>query len=168
MNATDLKRTFDRWLAEHRGLLFKVVRAHAATPHEQDDLFQEIAVRLWKSIPRYRGEAAETTWIYRVALFTAISWSRREKKHRSEPLDGHEPVLTAAGAPPDERLDWLYQQIRRLDDVDRSLTLLMLDGFSYREIAATLGISKTYVGVKIHRIKKQLTARLATETGDGV
>lgn len=168
MDATERRRTFDRWLTDHRGLLFKVVRAYASSPNDQDDLFQEIAIRLWKSIPGYRGEAAETTWIYRVALFTAISWLRTEKKHRNQPLDSIEHVLTAADTPKDERLDWLYEQIRKLNEVDRSLILLLLDGFSYKEISETLGISESHVGVKIHRIKKHLTAQLATEHDHGI
>ncbi len=171
MEEREQAERFDRWLREHQGLLFKVVRAYAATPPDQEDLFQEIAVQLWNSIPGFRQDSAETTWIYRVALYTALAWSRKEKKHRDkkEPLEGVEHTLLAPSQARDGRLDWLYEQIRGLNEVDRSLTLLMLDGFSYREIAATLGISESNVGVKINRIKKILSARTpGGGTGNGL
>ena len=71
-------------------------------------------------------------------------------------MDEQEPVLRETSLSKDHRLGWLYEQIAQLDHVDRSLTLLLLDGHSYREIAETLGISETHVGVKINRIKKHL------------
>lgn len=161
---------FDEWLARHKGLLFKVVRAYAFTPHDQEDLFQEIAVQVWKSIPGFQGEAAVSTWVYRVALYTAISWSRREKRHRQNdrPLSEIERTLSVSAQPRDERLDWLYEQIARFNAIDRSLTLLLLDGFSYREMAQILGISESNVGVKIHRIKKRLSASSQEGTSNGV
>ncbi|MFN0068718.1 MAG: RNA polymerase sigma factor [Limisphaerales bacterium] len=149
------KQTFDEWLGRHRGLIFKVVRAYAFTPHDQDDLFQEIITQMWSSIPQFRGDSAVTTWLYRVALNTALAWRRkvRRNRDRTESLDGSELVLEAPARAPNPRLEWLYEQIARLDHVDRSLALLMLDGFSYREMAETLGITESNVGVKINRIK---------------
>lgn len=152
------QRIFQDWLSRHRGLLFKVVRAYAFRPHDADDLFQEIVTQVWNSIPRFRAESAETTWLYRVALNTALAWTRKERRLRgsTENLEGAEPALLPAPHRPDRRLDWLYEQIARLDHVDRSLTLLLLDGFSYRDMAETLGITESNVGVKINRIKAQL------------
>lgn len=164
MNIDDHQSTFDRWLKDYRGLLFKVVRVYASGGTDQDDLFQEIAVAIWKSIPRFRGDSSETTWVYRVALYTAITWLRKEKRQRKQGLDDIAHVLVAApDETPDPRLEWLYEQIRQLDVVDRSVTLLMLDGLSYHDIAETLGISENHVGVKLHRIKKKLAARAAED-----
>jgi RNA polymerase sigma-70 factor (ECF subfamily) len=157
MDESAQERTFDAWLGQYRALLFKVVRAYAFTPHDQDDLFQEIITQVWNSIPRFRAESAAATWEYRVALNTALAWTRREHKHRhTQSLDGVEPVLAQRVRNANPRLDWLYEQIAQLDHVDRSLTLLLLDGFSYREIAETLGITESHVGVKINRIKTHL------------
>ena len=78
MNRTDPERTLNDWLGRHRGLLMKVARSFASTAHDRDDLLQEIAFQVWKSIPGYRSEIAETTWLYRVAFYTAINWSRKE------------------------------------------------------------------------------------------
>lgn len=164
------QQIFNRWLAEHKGLLFKVVRAYAFNLADQDDLFQEISLQLWKSIPSFRQDAAESTWIYRVALNTAIGWLRREKRQLAEPssLDAVEHTLKAAETRRDERLDWLYAAISQLNEIDRSLTLLMLDGYSYREMASILGISESNVGVKINRIKKRLVKQSKELTKHGV
>jgi RNA polymerase sigma-70 factor (ECF subfamily) len=69
----------EEWLKLHKGLIFKVVRAYTVADH--DDLFQEILIQVWRSIPTFRQEAAVSTWLYRIALNTAIKWSQKEKKH---------------------------------------------------------------------------------------
>ncbi len=152
------RQIFEEWVGRHKGLLFRVVHAYAFVAPDRDDLFQEIITQVWNSIPRFRSESAVSTWLYRVALNTALAWSRKERRHRdrTEPLADAEPALLANSGARDARLAWLYEQIAQLDHVDRSLTLLLLDGFSYREMAETLGISETYVGVKINRIKNHL------------
>ena len=166
MEQREQERIFDDWLSRHRNVLFKVVHAYAFTPPDRDDLFQEIITQMWNSIPRFRGDAAVTTWLYRVALNSALAWSRKERKHRerTEPLEPHEPALHETARVPDHRLGWLYEQIAELDHVDRSLTLLLLDGLSYRQMAETLGISESHVGVKINRIKSHL--RNLTKEGE--
>ena len=170
MTQRQQQEIFDRWLARHRGLLFKVVRAHAFTPHDRDDLFQEIAAQVWHSIPNFRSESAVTTWLYRVALHCAMAWRRKEKRHREgrQPLGEHEPALLETTRSQDPRLDWLYEQIAQLDEVDRALTLLLLDGFSHQEMAATLGLSESNVGVKIHRIKNHLAKKSREEIHHGL
>lgn len=155
---------FEDWLSQHKGLLFKVVRAYAFNQADRDDLFQEITLQVWKSIPGFKGSSAVTTWLYRVSLNTAIKWSRKENKHS----DGRQPITQVEGLlrenteSKDERLTWLYEQIAHLNKIDRSLTLLMLDGFSYKEMAKMLGISESNIGVRIHRIKQHLIQQSKT------
>ena len=170
MQNDDQQRMFDQWLKSHQGLFFKVVHAYAVTPQDREDLFQEIAAQVWRSIPNFRGDAAATTWIYRVALNTAIAWTQKERKHRSgkQSLDGMEPAILQASPAKDPRIEWLYEQIRQLNEIDRSLTLLLLDGFSYKEMAAMLGITENYVGVKINRIKAYLTSKSGEEVDHGI
>ena len=170
MQKDEQQRVFEGWLRDHQRLLFKVVRAYAFTPQDQEDLFQEIAAQVWRSIPGFRGDAAVTTWIYRVALNAAIAWTQKERRHRAgkQELEGVEPAMLQASPAPDPRVEWLYEQIRQLNEIDRSLTLLLLDGFSYKEMAAMLGITENYVGVKINRIKAHLTGKSREEVGDGV
>jgi len=158
-------RIFNDWLAGHKGILFKVVHAYAFEHADRQDLFQEIAIQIWHSVDAFRGESSVPTWMYRVALNTAIAWTRREDRHQrgKQPLEVVEGLLTTASAAPDPRVEWLYQQIAQLKDVDRSVALLILDGFSYNEIAAIVGITESNVGVKINRIKSVLAGKRAEE-----
>ena len=78
MEESEQKRIFDDWIGTFKGLLFRVVHAYAFTRHDREDLFQEIATQVWNSIPRFRGDSAATTWLYRVALNSALAWSRKE------------------------------------------------------------------------------------------
>ncbi len=170
MDRSRQQSTFDEWLKLHQGLLLRIVRAYAFTAHDRDDLLQLVALELWNSIPRFRGESRVTTWIYRVALRSALAWSQRERAQR----EGKQP-LTDVGEPiarvPDEpnpRLEWVYARIAQLAPVERSLMLLHLDGLSYREIAETLGISEGNVGVKLGRIKKALTGQIVERASHGL
>ena len=170
MHEREQTRIFDDWLAKHTGLFFKVVHAFASTASDRDDLFQEITLGVWQSIPNFRGESSVSTWIYRVALYAAIAWSRNEKKHRTrlEPLDSMETMLSEKPQERDPRLDWVYERISQLDEIDRSVTLLMLEGCSYRDIGSVLGISENHVAVKLNRIKAQLNKQLRKEQQYGV
>ncbi len=160
MRETEQQHIFETWLDQYKALIFKVVRAYAFTTADQDDLFQEITIQVWHSIPNFRQESSATTWLYRISLNTAIKWVRKERKHpQPETLDNVEHVLQESRKPMDERLAWLYEEIYKLDEIDRSVTLLMLDNFSYKEMADILGISESNVGVKINRIKKQLISK---------
>jgi RNA polymerase sigma-70 factor, ECF subfamily len=158
MKETEQKQIFENWLRQYKALLFKVVRVYAFTDDDRDDLFQEIAIQMWHSIPNFRKESAESTWIYRVALNTAMRWTRKERRHHDgrQPVEGIEHLLQENVENVDERLTWLYAEIAKLPEIDRSLTLLMLDGFSYKEMAEMTGITDSNIGVKIHRIKKHL------------
>jgi RNA polymerase sigma-70 factor, ECF subfamily len=170
MTAQEQEAIFRRWLAEHIGLMWKVVRGCAASPQDQDDLFQDVLLQIWSSIPAFRGEAKETTWIYRVAFNTALAWQRGERRRR----EGHERFLKfdaspqvqpspADSLPEQEVVERLYAAIRQLPKVDASLALMHLDGLSYQEMAEVLGISENYIGVKLNRIRKQLADRLKGE-----
>ena len=156
MKESEQQHIFNNWLSQHKALLFKVVRAYAFNSDDQDDLFQEISLQVWRSIPKFRQESAVTTWLYRISLNTAIKWSTKERKHDAhQSLDQVQHILIEDN-PMDERLAWLYDEIATLDEIDRSLTLLLLEGFSYKKMATLLGISESNIGVKIHRIKKHL------------
>ena len=164
---SDRDRIFNEWLAGHKGILFKVVHAYAFEHADRQDLFQEIVIQIWRSVDAFRGESSVPTWMYRVALNTAIAWTRKEDRHQrgKQPLAVVEGLLTtSSSAAPDPRVEWLYRQIAQLKDVDRSVALLLLDGFSYKEIAAIVGITESNVGVKINRIKSALVGKRAEET----
>jgi RNA polymerase sigma-70 factor, ECF subfamily len=161
---------FNQWIDQHKALIFKIVRAYGDTAMDHDDLFQEISIQVWRSIPAFRNESAVTTWIYRIAINTAICWVTREKKYRktSSAIDHVPDVLAQPHKPEDEQLTWLYKAIHDLDEIDRSLALLLLDGFSYKEMAVILGITVSNVGVKINRIKKQLIVQSKKISDHGI
>ena len=158
MKESEQRQIFQEWLDGYRALLFKVIRAYAFNPDDQNDLFQDVCLQIYRSIPNFKVESAVSTWLYRIALNTAIKWSTKEKKHS----DGHQEVeamnniLKSNEEPKDERIEWLYDQIKQFNEIDRSLSLLLLDGYSYKEMSRMMGISESNIGVKIHRIKKQL------------
>lgn len=169
MQQAERDRIFGEWIEAHKAILFKVARTYGSTHSDREDLFQEIALQVWHSIDAFRGEAAVTTWIYRVALNTALAWHGKEGKHREgrDDLDAAVPMLVVS-PDRDPRLEWIYQRIAELDEVNRSLALLLLDGFSYRDMSKILGLSESNVGVKINRIKAALSAQLAKEEHDGL
>jgi RNA polymerase sigma-70 factor, ECF subfamily len=153
---------FRQWLAEHTGLVVKVVRSFADGPDDVDDLFQEIWLQIWLSSPHFRGDSKPATWLYRVAFNTALSWKRTEKKRRQRQsslsvLDVAPSGVESAEARQNDRMvTQLYAAIRALPPSKRALVVLYLDGFTYREIADVVGISETNVGVSLNRIKKEL------------
>jgi len=154
---------FKSWLQEHTGLIYKVARAFAASDADQQDLIQEILLQMWCSLPRFEGKAKASTWIYRVALNTALAWRRKETKHRATetPLIDIEtlPASEADSAQRtarEEQVARLYDAIHQLPKVDAALVLLYLEDVSYREIAEVLGLSESNVGVKLNRAKKAL------------
>jgi len=169
MPNAERNRVFENWIDAHKPILFKVARVYGASHADREDLFQEIALQVWHSVEAYRGDCAAATWIYRVALNTALAWRRKERRHSQ----GRQDIEAAAGlliAPAirDPRLEWIYDRIAELDEASRSLALLMLDGFSYREMSQILGIGESNVGMKINRIKAALAARLAKEDRGGL
>ena len=168
MHDRERDRIFGEWLAGHKGILFKVVHAYAFEHADRQDLFQEITIQVWRSVDAFRGESSVPTWMYRVALNTAINWNRKEGRRQrgKQPFEVVEGLLTTAAAEGrgDPRVEWLYHQIAQLKDVDRSVALLLLDGFSYKEIAAIVGLTENNVGVKINRIKSALAGKRTEET----
>ncbi len=154
------EKLFKQWLGEYDKLIFKVVRAYAVLPQDQDDLFQDILLQLWNSIPSFAGSAAATTWIYRVALNTALVWKRTELRKRKRRYDTNidfDEIGAVENRSHDGQLiNRLYENIHKLEKIDGSLILMHLDGLSYDQMADILGISKTNVGVKLNRTKKQL------------
>jgi RNA polymerase sigma-70 factor (ECF subfamily) len=166
MTTHEQEAIFRRWFDQHLGLVLKVVRGCAA-PQDQDDLFQDVLLQVWLSIPSFRGDARETTWIYRVAFNTALARRRGDRRRR----DGHDRFVkfgespqsqpSHVDAPPEQEIvERLYAAIRQLARVDASLALMHLDGLSYQEMAEVIGISENYIGVKLNRIRKQLADQL--------
>jgi RNA polymerase sigma-70 factor (ECF subfamily) len=156
------EQIFKDWISQYKAVMFKVVYSFADNQEDQNDLFQEISLQLWTSLPSFRQASKASTWIYRVALNTALTWKRGEKKRRAKhsPLIDMDSAFDATGdneaSQKQEMLNSLYEQIRKLPKVDASLVLMYLDGVSYSEMSEIIDISESNVGVRLSRIKKRL------------
>ena len=163
MDIGEQQHQFADWMREHGGIVHHVVNGFA-TGDDRNDLLQEVLLAIWKSIPAFRATAKPTTFLYRVCHNAALRWIRTERRH-SRRVERFAVSVECESAPKadsvtDERLTQLYSAIHGLRAVDRSLMLLLLEGLSYREMAEILGLSESNVGVKINRIKSQLSQTL--------
>lgn len=146
---------------KHRALIYKVCRLYCADPEDQKDLFQEIILQVWKSLGSFRQESSLSTWMYRVALNTAITHFKKERRLGSRiPLAGIEIPDIGSGDNNDELLAELFKAIEDLDKIDKSIILLYLEEKTYDEISMISGLSKSNVGVRINRIKTKLSKRI--------
>jgi RNA polymerase sigma-70 factor (ECF subfamily) len=161
----------DRFLGlldEHGGILHKVASAYAWNPADREDLVQEIVAQLWRSFGRYDERFKFSTWMYRVALNVAISFSRGESRRTRRTVPVAEEHLEIA-APVSagrrgEDLEVLHRVIAQLGGLDRALVVLYLDGNRYDTIAEVLGISETNVATKLSRLKQRLRRDVAIAT----
>lgn len=149
----DTETTFLRLLKTHDGIISKICRLYADGAPDREDLAQEIAYQLWRSFPSFRGESKAATWIYRVALNTAMA--RFRKRGVSLFFPGKSPEPTE-DVPENDDTEALLLAIRRLPPGERALVSLYLEDLSYREIGHILGVSESNVGVKLHRAKEKL------------
>jgi RNA polymerase sigma-70 factor, ECF subfamily len=153
------KEQFLDILEKNLGIIIKIARAYAKIPEDNEDLINDIALELWKSFGRFKGESKVSTWIYRVALNTSMNYKRKKEKvklffpgdlKQGESLswltDQHDTLLS----------DILYQCIDELNELNKAIILLYLDGNSHLEISDITGISVTNVGTRIGRIKEQI------------
>lgn len=146
-------------LEKNIGIILKISRAYAKTAQDKEDLINDITLELWKSFGRFRGDSKISTWIYRIALNTSMNYKRKKEHNRIFFLDD----LKQDDSPiwPSEQQDLsqsdiLYQCIDELNDFNKAIILLYLDGNSHEEISEITGISNSNVGTRISRIKEQL------------
>jgi RNA polymerase sigma factor (sigma-70 family) len=163
VNTAEQKQLFADWTREHSAILYHAVNGFAVGD-DRNDLLQEILLAVWKSIPSFRGQAQPTTYLYRVCHNAALLWIRTESNYRRRVdqfgTSGISELAQDADPSTDERLALLYSAIHQLKPLERSVILMSLDGLSYREIGEVLGLSESNVGVKLNRIKTQLTQTL--------
>jgi len=157
---------FSKWMREHSSIAVRTARAFEFNTEDRADLLQEILVAWWRSILNFPVSANATQWLYRVSLNTALTWQRREsRRHRVFDRAGAFAQLVEQIAQPVEpsdrdAIEELYRGIHQLHPGERALILLHLDGFSYSEIAHTLGISPNAVGSRLTRIRDTLAKLL--------
>lgn len=164
---TDAKeRNFLATLQQHQGILHKVCKLYSRNRNDYEDLFQEMVLQLWRSFDSFRNESKISTWMYRIALNTAISGFRKKQIVQTE-LDPQLFRIADDPAPQaDEELQWLYRSIETLSEIEKAIVLLYLEDRPYEEIAEITGITANYVAVKMNRIKEKLR-KLVKSTDDG-
>jgi len=147
-------------LDNHKGIIFKIVNSYCKDVTDKQDLIQEIIIQLWISFAKYNNQFKLSTWIYRIALNTSISFYRRNKVRKEKTVLASAILETTlkSDEPFQEDPDLIKLQgfIQELKELDKALILLYLDGLSQKEISKIIGITSTNVGSKIERIKKML------------
>jgi RNA polymerase sigma-70 factor, ECF subfamily len=157
LDSAHLDGDFVALLNEYRGAVHRVCRNYAHGIDDREELLQEIVYQLWRAFPSYRREAAPITWVYRIALNTAISALRRRTRRPPHvPLEAAPEPASAPAVSDSIQVELLYRAMRRLGEVERGLLLCYLDGLSYREIGDVLGISETNVGARLSRTRARL------------
>jgi RNA polymerase sigma-70 factor (ECF subfamily) len=155
----DLEAKFLSDFEKNQNIVHKVCRIYTTNRDAHNDLFQEVAIQLWKNYSKFRGDSKFSTWMYRVALNTAISLYRKSTrtlktsdisdvayKIKADDYDNTEELQLKA----------LYNAIHQLNDIDKALIFLYLEDKPYKEISATLGISDVNARVKMNRAKEKL------------
>lgn len=155
----NLEKDFTEQIDQNRGIIYKVIRLYVHHEDDEKDLFQEILFQAWKSYPRFLGQSKFSTWLYRVALNTVLTFKRRIKL-----VEPHDDMSRFNAVSTDgnrnEESEALYIAIRMLNEIDRMIVTLHLDGYENEEIADITGITKNNTAVKLHRIKETLTKKL--------
>jgi RNA polymerase sigma-70 factor (ECF subfamily) len=148
--------TFVQLVNENSGIAHRVCRIYFEDPDDREDAFQEMMYQLWKAFPGFGGRSKFSTWMYRVCLNTALTYRRKTRQHRPEPISGVHHEIAAPTSSHNEDLVTLFRAIAMLSQLNKAIVLLYLDELSYEEIAEVTGISKANVSVRLVRIKKQL------------
>lgn len=156
------KEHFTRAIEENEGLIYKVTLLYTDNLQDREDLYQEIIFQLWKSFDSFNEFSKLSTWMYRVAMNTAIY--NLKKNYRKIGTTTIDPIVESIADHKDnseeEKLKLLNNQIQKLNLFEKGIILLYLEGKSHDEIAEIIGITKSNVGTKISRIKKKLKSQL--------
>ena len=145
-------------IEKHKGILYKVSKMYMDTADDQQDLFQEIICQLWKSYDSFRNESQFSTWMYRVAINTAILFLKKEKRKvdRYEITSENIKEEDSDADEKERQIEHFYKAVQKLDKIDKAIMFYQLEGFSHREIGENLGISEGNARVKLNRAKEKL------------
>jgi RNA polymerase sigma factor (sigma-70 family) len=154
-----LEQEFLGKIEKHKGIIFKISKMYMDEKEDRDDLFQEITYQIWKAYPNFKGESQFSTWMYRIALNTAIIFLKNEKKRSFIANDDFTEYRIANDEPDnekEEKLNAMYNAIHQLGPIDKAFIFYYLEDFSGKEIAEQMGISEGNVRVKMNRAKNKL------------
>ena len=157
----DLEKEFIGLIKENERIILKVCNLYCRESKDREDLYQDILVQLWKSFPNFSRKSKITTWMYRIALNTAVSRFRKEKKRPAQEQISDRLVTDSFDEGENESL--LYAAIDSLNKVEKAIIMLYLDEMKYKEIGEIMGLSESNVGFKINQIKRKLREKLKFE-----
>lgn len=161
-----MEREFLQIITENQGIIHKVCSIYCDLEEDRRDLFQEILAQLWKSFPSFRNESKFSTWMYRVALNTAITSFKKDKRKPDKSgvsFENLQLVAEAYDSSTEDQIKMLNKAVSQLTGIEKSIILLFLEDKKYEEIAEITGITQNYVRVKMNRIKKKLKLLMNTE-----
>jgi len=151
------EKEFIHLLNQHQKIVYKVCNLYMDLHSDREDLFQEITLQAWKAYGNFRGDAKFSTWLYRVALNTAITFFRKDKKKPDIYSTDTMPEKVEENTDPvEEQVKAMYAAIGELSKIDKALVMLYLEDYSYQEIGEMMGITANNVAVKMNRIKVRL------------
>ncbi len=137
-------------IQKHSGIIHKVIGLYIDNVEDRKDLYQEILLQVWKSLSDFRGNSSFSTWLYKVSLYTVLTFNKKRKNtHITEEIKDADNITGG-----DEDYEILYRIVKSLDEIDRMMVTLHLEGYKNKEIAEITGITQNHINVKIHRIKK--------------
>ena len=155
----ELEYNFVTQLEQNQNIVHKICRLYTNDSHAHNDLFQEITIQLWRAYPKFRGDSKFSTWMYRVALNTAITLYRKSKRRVvTQDFEGVSFKIKADeyDDTAEVQLSLMYAAVKNLNDIEKALVFLYLEDKNYKEISSTLGISEVNARVKMNRIKGKL------------
>ena len=155
----DLESKFLVDFEKNQNIVHKVCRIYTTNQDAHNDLFQEVVIQLWKNYGKFRGDSKFSTWMYRVALNTAISLYRKSTRNiKTQDIDDVSYKIQTIEYDDTEeiQLKALYKAIHQLNDIDKALIFLYLEEKPYKEISETLGITQVNARVKMNRAKEKL------------
>ncbi|MBA2745638.1 MAG: sigma-70 family RNA polymerase sigma factor [Flavisolibacter sp.] len=160
----DKKDRFTEVVKTNQGLIFKVATLYTNNLQDKEDLYQEIVFQLWKSFDSFNEQSKLSTWMYRVAMNTAIYNLKSGKKQvNTIPIDLEtERFAEVLDKTEEEKIKVLYEKIQMLNLLEKGIILLYLEGKNHQEIASIIGITISNVGTKISRIKDKLKSQIKT------
>jgi len=159
-----LEKEFIQIVQKNQGIIHKVCNIYCDVQEDRNDLFQEIVAQLWKSYPSFRKESKFSTWMYRVALNTAITSFKKTKRRpdqNSLTYENFQIKDESYDSKTEEDIKELHKAVAQLTGIEKSIVLLYLENKKYEEIAEITGITQNYVRVKMNRIKKKLKKLMA-------
>ncbi len=161
-----LEKEFLQIIQKNQGIIHKVCNIYCDHEDDRNDLFQEIVAQLWRSYPTFRKESKVSTWMYRVALNTAITTFKKRKRRPDQNRLTYENFQLedeGCDTETEEQIKSLHKAVNNLTGIEKSIVLLFLENKKYEEIAEITGITQNYVRVKMNRIKKKLKKLMDTE-----